>query len=92
MGMITTANTLDDMCALMCDNAVPETWIFTFGQGQEHAGHYVRIRGSYGSAREEMFRRYGDKWAFQYSEQEWQDWLDRKPPYIPAETELEVKL
>lgn len=36
-------------------------WIFTFGCGQEHAGHYVKIHGTYDEARAEMFRRYGDQ-------------------------------
>ena len=50
-------------------------WYFTFGCGQKHAGHYVKIFGTFDEARQEMFRRYGAKWAFQYSEQ---DWLARK--------------
>jgi hypothetical protein len=39
---------------------------FTFGCGQANAGCYVKIRGSFNSAREEMFRRYGPKWCWQY--------------------------
>lgn len=65
-------------------------WIFTFGCGQKYEGKYVRIRGTYEQARAKMFERYGSEWAFQYSEEEWNDWLNRKPWYIPTETELEV--
>ena len=57
-------------------------WIFTFGCGQKHEGHYVKIHGTYSSAREEMFRRYGDKWAFQYTAEEY-----FKSPF-PKEKEL----
>ena len=65
-------------------------WIFTFGCGQKHEGRYVKIFGTYGTAREKMVERYGLNWAFQYSEKEWKEWLERKPWYIPAETELET--
>ena len=41
-------------------------WYFTFGFGHAYSGHYHVIRGGYGQARYEMFRRFGDKWAFQY--------------------------
>lgn len=53
-------------------------WVFTFGVGQPNAGHYVRIKGTYEEAREEMFRRYGWEWAFQYSAREWDEW-ERDP-------------
>ncbi len=52
------------------------SWIFTFGSGQPNAGHYVKISGDYDSARQEMIDRYGLEWAFQYSEQEWNDWVN----------------
>lgn len=52
-------------------------WYFTFGCGQKHAGHYVRIFGTYGEARQKMIDRFGLKWAFQYSEKEWSAWTDR---------------
>lgn len=49
-----------------------EYWIFTFGCGQPHAGQAVKVAGeSYGDARRKMFEKYGAKWAFQYSEKEW---------------------
>ena len=66
-----------------------ETWIFTFGVGQQHEGKYVRIRGTYGEARQKMFDLFGDKWAFQYSEKEWIDWENRRPSYL-VETELQI--
>lgn len=51
-----------------------EKWIFTFGYGQRHAGHYVVIEGTYDSARAEMFKRYGPEWAFQYSVEQWENY------------------
>ena len=64
-----------------------EYWIFTFGYGQDHGGRFVKIYGSYGEARHKMFIKYGDKWAFQYSASEWEDWVKRG---ISHETLLEV--
>lgn len=45
-------------------------WIFTFGIGGPRAGMFVRIRGTFMSARGEMLRRYGREWAFQYRSEE----------------------
>ena len=67
-----------------------EWYIFTFGYGQQNEGKYVKIRGDYETARQKMVERYGLNWAFQYSEEQWNGWLERKPWYIPAETELYV--
>jgi hypothetical protein len=44
-----------------------QDWFFTFGGGHEHPNGYVKIHGTYGSARDEMIRRYGLKWSMQYS-------------------------
>lgn len=50
-----------------------EWWIFTFcNDGSEKAGKCVKIKGSYGEAREKMFDKYGEYFAFQYSEAEWE--------------------
>lgn len=57
-------------------------WTFTFGCGQEHAGMYVKIYGTFASTRKIMFERYGEEWAFQYDEKEWQDWENKRPMYI----------
>lgn len=49
-------------------------WYFTFGCGTEdpHRNCYTVIEAeSYESARNEMFNRFGSKWAFQYSEDDW---------------------
>lgn len=48
-----------------------EWWYFTFGYGHQHEGYCVKIKGNFGEARTKMFEKYGNKWAFQYSEQEW---------------------
>ena len=67
-----------------------ESYFFTFGYGQPHEGKYVKVYGDYATARKKMVDKYGLNWAFQYSDKEWSDWLERKPWYIPTETELEV--
>lgn len=41
-------------------------WLFTFGYGQPHEGRFVRIVGTFRGAREEMVRRHGRRWSFQY--------------------------
>lgn len=65
-------------------------WIFTFGCGQKHAGYYVKVFGTCSEARTKMCSKYGNEWAFQYSEEQWEDWKKRKPSHIPLEKELEV--
>lgn len=57
-------------------------WTFTFRCGQQHEGMYVKIYGTFKSARRKMFERYGSKWAFQYNEKEWRDWESKRPYYI----------
>lgn len=52
-----------------------QDWIFTFGYIHEHKGEpyrnkFVRIYGTYESAREEMAKRYGVTWAMQYANEE----------------------
>lgn len=54
-----------------------ERWIFTFGFGHTHpitgeslAKCYVVIHGTNYEARDEMVRRFGYKWAFQYPSEE----------------------
>ncbi len=61
------------------------SWIFTFGCGQKHAGHYVKIFGTFNSARNEMIRRYGTDWCFQYTEEEF---FNNNVPNYLRETEL----
>jgi NAD-dependent SIR2 family protein deacetylase len=48
------------------DEEEPKDWVFTFGIGQEHAGKYTVIFGTFNGAREEMIRRHDLVWAFQY--------------------------
>lgn len=46
-----------------------ETYYFTFMQRQEGLkDKYVKIQGTRTETRQEMFRRYGEEWAFQYDE------------------------
>lgn len=45
---------------------------FTFGFGQPHAGRFVVIDAlGWGEARDEMVRRFGRVWGFQYDAEEW---------------------
>lgn len=78
----------------MCDNTVPQDpeqwWIFTFGCGQEHAGYYVKVYGTYAGARAKMFDKYGDKWAFQYSAVKWDELSKGINLMWCTEKELEV--
>lgn len=47
-------------------------FFFTFGFNSPGRGRFVRIRASdMASAREEMFRVHGERWAFCYTEAEW---------------------
>lgn len=47
-------------------------YYFTFGFGTDKANCYTVIESdSYENARTEMIRRWGLKWAFQYSEKDW---------------------
>lgn len=56
---------------------MPE-WIFTFGFGHVHpytgeklGNSFVRIKAeTANAARDEMFRLFGSKWAFQYDSEE----------------------
>lgn len=45
-------------------------WVFTFGCGQEHAGHYRVIQGTFNSAREKMCFLHGNQWSMQYRDKE----------------------
>ena len=49
------------------DIEVEQDWFFSFGYDHAHSNKFVRIYGTHNSARGEMFRRYGQKWSFQYS-------------------------
>ena len=64
-------------------------WIFTFGYGQKYQNHYVRIYGTFDSARQKMFDKYGSEWSFQYTEPEWNQWEKERPSYLPTEEMLE---
>lgn len=46
-------------------------WFFTFGTGHPLKARYVQITGGYASARELMSWVFGARWAFQYSQMEW---------------------
>jgi len=64
------------------------TWVFTFGSGQPHAGHFVKFFGTFAEAREQMCERFGTNWAFQYTEEKYEEANSNLPDYWPRETEL----
>lgn len=64
----------------------PQWFVFTLGP---HESQYVRIWGTYEEARQKMVQKYGREWGFQYTDEGWQDWLHRKPKWLPEETLLE---
>lgn len=72
------------------EEVIPDWWIFTFGCGQEHAGQCVMIWGTYGSARQKMVNKYGQKWAFQYSLVEWTKRMKDPHRCYPMEKIMEV--
>lgn len=41
-------------------------WIFTFGYSHLYPNRYVKIRGTCGETREQMFSMFGPRWCFQY--------------------------
>lgn len=45
-------------------------YYFTFLYGSKNRNKYVKFYGTYSEAREQMFKHFGDKWAFQYDEKE----------------------
>ena len=54
-----------------------ENWYFTFGSGHAHPNGYVKIHGTFNSARDQMHKMYGPKWAFQYNEKEFMPQIKR---------------
>ena len=52
-----------------------EKYIFTFGSDHLLGQHYQPIYAkSASAARVKMLSRYGEDWAFQYTEEEWEKW------------------
>ena len=52
-----------------------EKFIFTFGGNHPLRGFCQPVFASnYEKARERMCYWYGDKWCFQYTNQQWEDW------------------
>ncbi|MFI7072092.1 hypothetical protein [Micromonospora sediminicola] len=60
-----------------------QEWLFTFGSGQQHDGRFVRITGTYDTARTRMLEVFGNRWCAQY------DWRRFDEEGLPARlTEL----
>lgn len=68
-----------------------KTWYFTFRSSQENAGYCQPIQAnSCGEARQKMFDVYGEKWAFQYSEEKWNELKNDKCRWWDMEIELPI--
>ena len=64
-------------------------YYFTFGvEHPVHAKHYVKLWGTYEDTRNKMFEAFGDKWAGQYDEKDWQASREK---YFYDYTEIEWK-
>lgn len=77
------------------EGAKDQYWIFTFGCGRDiygdRAGKSVRIYAdSAYEARQKMVGKYGSRWAFQYSAEEWEDMKNNPDRWWDMEEELEV--
>ena len=51
----------------MDKDKVDDRWYFTFCGNSPLHDRYVMFEGTYEEARKQMFEVFGDKWAFQYS-------------------------
>lgn len=70
-----------------------KNYYFTFGYGQEHEGYYVKIIAeNHSDARETMSMMYGEKWAFQYDEEQFNEFLTDYPNYKCLETILTSRI
>lgn len=66
-----------------------QTYICTFGSGQEHEGYYVKFFGTYSSARAKMVEAYGTAFCGQYDEYQWRQICQKLLEFgIPPEVEL----
>ncbi len=64
----------------VCRHCGPVTKCFTFGFSHAYPNGFVRITAATeAECREEMVRRYGKQWAFEYSEEQIADQLKRFP-------------
>ena len=62
-----TERASDEIIAARREREAVREYVFTFGVGDpENAGRFVRIRGTYDGARQQMFARFGKSWGFQY--------------------------
>jgi hypothetical protein len=69
-------------------------YIFTFGCGHPvYAGKYqIVIASNYDTARKVMFGAYGSHWGFQYTEEEWNEAIEKSEGRYPIETPLSTIL
>jgi hypothetical protein len=51
---------------LSTSNEKPQSWVFTFSFNSAFQFNYAELYGLHDETREEMFRLFSDRWAFQY--------------------------
>ncbi|WP_162959136.1 hypothetical protein [Micromonospora tulbaghiae] len=56
-----------DACPCVEQPEAEQEWLFTFGSGQVHDGRFVRITGTWASARSRMNLIFGHAWCDQYT-------------------------
>ncbi len=49
---------------------ITETWYFTFGFSHAFPRGYMKITGTFHTARNKMIEKFGTKWSMQYSEEQ----------------------
>lgn len=68
-----------------------EWYIFTFlNDGKKNSGKCVKIKGTYGEAREKMVDKYGTHFAFQYLEEEWETNWNNPDRFYRMEDIIEI--
>jgi hypothetical protein len=63
-------------------------WIFTFLDRKSDEEKPVKVYGTYEEARKEVFKKYGNKYVFVYTEEEWNE-INKNPLCWPV-PELEI--
>ena len=70
-----------------------ELYVFTFGDCHKYAGRYLVLKGTFNETRKKAFELFGDKWAFQYTMEEWNNVINKlKQEYPFAKLEKEITL
>lgn len=69
----------------------PCWWYFTFGSNSSNEGKCIKLYGTYSGTRGDMFEMFGNKWAFQYSEHDWESMKSNPDRTWPMEKLVDIK-